>query len=557
MKKFFLLITPLLLAGCSFFKPSKDIDLIPYSQAGKYGYFDLEGKIVINPQFANATAFREDIALVKTIGDIGKWGYIDKSGKFIINAIYKDATVFQEGLAWVVLENGAPTAIDKKGEIKFTLKEAEDVRLFSEDFAAFSKVDSTSTKWGFVDKSGKQIINPQFDEVGNFRDGKCAVKNKEGKWGYIDKSGKIVINPQFDNASAFIDGKAIVNIDEKAGVIDVDGKYIINPQFKDIRADGEKYLIDQDGKWGWCDKEGKITINPQFDDATFFGESKLASIKSAGDWGYVDSDGKFMINPQFDEALPFMNSFAIVKSGDKYGLIDKEGKYKVNPQFEGIGQDFIYYMFDISTNSAVSSDYLDTDKILNIINVDKPENLSFDDTSQAILSKTGKSINDFNVYDDNQVIFNDKIINNVARYGFGIVGKLVDYDYNYRKTLTEGKQQGFFYFITLTGKAYGKSESVQKAFEKKLNGYSLIKKGYVNNAYSGVYTNNKNIVVITNSGLSNPIFYVLRNDFDISGFLSKIVEKSDQTTSSYSESDVDTEEVAVDSAAVVVDSTAY
>lgn len=72
MKKILLMIVPLLLASCSFFKSSKDIELIPYAQKEKYGYFDLEGKIVINPQFAYATAFREGIALVKATGDKGK-----------------------------------------------------------------------------------------------------------------------------------------------------------------------------------------------------------------------------------------------------------------------------------------------------------------------------------------------------------------------------------------------------------------------------------------------------------------------------------------------------
>lgn len=551
-----MIIMPLLLAGCSFFKPSKEIDLIPYLQKEKYGYFDLEGKIVINPQFAYATAFREDIALVKTTGDKGKWGYIDKSGKFIINATYQDATVFQEGVAWVILENGAPSAIDKKGEIKFTLKEAENVRLFSEDLAAFSKVDSTSTIWGFVDQSGKQVINPQFDAVGDFHDGKCAVKNKEGKWGYIDKSGKIVINPQFDNAEEFKDGKAIVGLDNKAGVIDKDGKYLINPQFKNAFADNDRYLINQDDKWGWCDKEGKIIINPQFDDAIFFGDSKLASIKSSDKWGYIDGEGKFMINPQFDNAYPFMNNLAIVKSGDKYGLIDNEGKYKVNPQFEAIGEDLIYYIYDSSSKSSITSDYLDIDKILKVINVDKPENLSFEDNSETILNKTGKTLNDINVYEGNQLIFDSKTINNEASYGFGVLGKLVDYDYNYNKYATNDKPQGFIYYLSLKGKAYDKAESVQKAFEKKLNGYTLMKKGYVDNAYSCVYKNNKNIVVISNNGLSNPVFYVLKNNFDISGYLNKIVEKSGNSTNSYDEVEVTAEEVAVDTAAVAIDTAA-
>lgn len=554
-----MIIAPLLLVGCSFFKSSKDIELIPYAQKDKYGYFDLEGKIVINPQFAIATAFREDLALVKTTGENGKWGYIDKDGKFAINATYKDATVFQEGIAWVVSENSAPTAIDKKGEIKFTLKDAEVVRLFSEDLAAFSKVDSTNTIWGFVDKSGKQVINPQFDAVGEFHDGKCAVKNKDGKWGYIDKSGKIIINHQFDSAFRFKDDKAIVKLDDKAGVIDEDGKYIVNPQFKDAYADSDKYLINQDDKWGWCDEKGKFIINPQFDDALFFGESKLACIKSSDKWGYVDGEGKIMINPQFDEAFPFMNKMAIVKSGDKYGLIDKEGKYKVNPQFDVIGEDLIYYMYDSSSKGAITSDYLDTDKILKVINVDKPENLSFEDNFQTILNKTGKSVSDFNAFRDTTTIFENKTINNEASYGFAILGKFVDYDYNYNKITTNIKPQGFYYFISLAGKANGKAESVQKAFEKKLNGYNLMKKGYVNNNYTSVYKSNKNIVVTSSNDSSTVFIHILNKDFDISGYLNKIQEKAEESSSNYDNSAVDTTAVeAVDTAAAAaVDTTAY
>lgn len=557
MKKILTLFIPILLVGCSFFNSSKDIKLIPFAQKDKYGYFDLDGKIVINPQFAYATAFREGLALVKTTGEKGKWGYIDESGKFTINATYKDATVFQEGLAWVVSDNTAPTAIDKKGEIKFTLKEAEQVGLFSEDLAAFSKVDSTNTLWGFVDKSGKQAINPQFESVGNFNNGKCAVKNKEGKWGYIDKSGKIIINFQFDSASNFKNGRAVVRLDNKDGVIDEEGKYIVNPQFENAYPDGDKYLINQDNKWGWCDEKGKFIINPQFDDAVFFGDSKLASIKSSDKWGYIDEEGKFIINPQFDEAFPFMNNIALVKSGEKYGLIDKEGKYKVNPQFEIISEDLLYYTYySGSSKSFISSDYLDTDKILRVINIDKPENLSFEDNFQNILKKTDKSMNDFSVYSDTNQIFNNKTINNESSYGFAVMGKFIDYDYNYNKIITKEKPQGFIYIISLSGKANGKAESIQKAFEKKLNGYNLMKKGYVNGNYTSVYKSSRNIVVTSNSDSNTAIFHILNKEFDISRYLNKIVDKAEESASNYDESAVDTTAVAVDTVAVAVDTTA-
>jgi hypothetical protein len=547
-----MIITPLLLVGCNFFKSSKELELIPYVQKEKFGYFDLEGKIVINPQFAFATAFREDIALVKTIGEKGKWGYIDKGGKFVINASYKDATVFQEGIAWVVSDNAAPSAIDKNGEIKFTLKEAEQVRLFSEDLAAFSKVDSTRTIWGFVDKSGKQIINPQFDAVGNFKDGKCSVKNKDGKWGYIDKSGKIIINYQFDDAYNFEDGKAIVYLDEKAGVIDEDGKYIINPQFQYAFIDNDEYLIYQDDKAGWCDKEGKFIINPQFDGAEAFGDNDLACIKSSDKYGYVDKDGKIMINPQFDEASIFIGDVAIVKTGDKYGLIDKKGKYIVNPQFEEIGYDVFSYLNDYSIKATVTSDFLDLEAILKVVKINNPENLSLDDNFQTILRKVNKSADDFSTYSDVHLIFENKFINNVANYSFAVMGRLKGINsYTYEYYVTEEKPTGFVYLLSLSGKAAGKTEYVQKALEKKLSSYKLMKKGYVNGVYTSVYKSDKNIVITTSQDSSNSMFYILNNDYEISFYLNKMVEKVDETPTNY-------DSVSVDTTAVeAVDTTGY
>jgi hypothetical protein len=50
-----------------------------------------------------------------------------------------------------------------------------------------------------------------------------------GRWGFIDKSGKIVINPQFDEAMAFADGLARVKVGHKTGYINTAGKYIWNP----------------------------------------------------------------------------------------------------------------------------------------------------------------------------------------------------------------------------------------------------------------------------------------------------------------------------------------
>ena len=321
-----------------------ELKLFPVKSGKEFQYIDREGKIIINPQFKEASIFREGVALVKTSGENPQWGFISEEGKFIIPANYKRATIFSEDLAWTVSENGFPKAINKKGEIKFTMQNAEAVKIFKEGLAAFSVKDSSGLRWGFVNDDGKVIINPMFSKTGNFSDSKCAVENSEGNWGYIDKEGKISINYQFNTAGAFFNGKAVVSNGKKLGVIDKEGKYLINPQYSNVIIDGDRYLIETDNKWGWCDKEGKIIINPQFEFAFAFGNNKLSSFSSDKKFGFIDKEGKIIINPQFDVAFPFNGKLSMVISGHKLGFIDKEGKYIINPQFEEPSKDLIYYL---------------------------------------------------------------------------------------------------------------------------------------------------------------------------------------------------------------------
>lgn len=562
MRKILLLLAPLFIASCSYFNSSKDFELIPFKQKDNYGFFNLDGKIIINPQFSFASAFRENLALVRTTGDNQKFGFINKQGKYVINATYSQATVFNEGIAWVITENSAPTAINNKGETRFKINEAENVRLFSEGLAAYSVEDSTATLWGFVDKEGIRKINPQFTEVRNFSDGKCAVKNKEGKWGFIDTNGKIIINNQFDSTGDFANGKATVQFNEKVGVIDDNGKYVINPQFSNAYTDGKNFLIEQDKKYGWCDNDGKFIINPQFEDAGLFGNNDLSNIKSGDKYGYIDNEGKFMINPQFDLAYSFMGKVALVKIGDKWGLIDKKDKYIVNPQFDEIGSDLLYYINENGVNSVaayVTTDYVDIESILKVVNINNPENLSFEDNFQTILNKLNKKLDNISTNSgDNNVIFSGKKINKNAKYGFSLLGRLKEYDYNSYSGyhVTNEKPYGFVYQITLSRTALGKVENIQKEFEKNIVGYNLMKKGYIDSAYTSVYKSSKNIVVTSGDGNSNISFFILKSDFDISSYVNKIVSTNGENSSGSNViQDSDSyDNAVVDSAAAVVDS---
>jgi len=497
-------------------KSVSEVKLIPVKSGKDFQYIDKEGKIVINPQFSEATVFRNGLALVKTSGDEPKWGFISEDGKFAITPSYKAATVFSDDLAWVVTENGAPTAINSKGEIKFTLQDAEQVNNFSEGLTAYSVIDSIGVKWGFVDKEGKVKINPQFTSTGRFSEGKCAVENSDGKWGFIDKEGKLIINYQFEETfEMFLNGKAVVSLNDKAGLIDENGKYVVNPQFASMLNDGVNYLIEQDGKFGWCDKDGKIIINPQFERAFPFTGHDLAAVQSGMGWGYVDKEGKIVINPQFDIAFPFNGKLALVQSGGKVGFIDKEGKYVINPQFDDISQDFVTYMFSgYSEYESVETDYFNINAIVSRINVLNPEGLALTSKFSEVLTKFKQSESDFSQYQSEYLMISEEPITNDAELSFWVLGTafqdVQDGWYTKKVFNPNAIVQGFAYAVNLIGKGYGKEKDVKDAIEKSFNGFK--KDETQSTPEMNIYKNEKqtinsytngSMIVIVISNLSN------------------------------------------------------
>lgn len=478
---------------------SDEVKLLPVKIGKEFQYINAEGKIIINPQFANATIFRNGLALVQTSGDKPLWGYINEEGKFAIIAKYLSATVFNEEMAWVVSENTAPSCIDTKGEVKFTLTNAEEVKNFSGGLAGFKEVNDE--KWGFIDKEGKIKINAQFSDIGSFVNGLCPVSNNFGKWGYINQEGKLIVNYQFDFAESFLNGSAVVKSGDKAGLINEDGKFIINPQFSEMQTDGDLFLINQDGKYGWTDKEGKIVINPQFSRAFPFNNEKLAAVQSGENFGFINKEGKIIINPQFNMALPFNGKLALVVSSNKIGFIDHEGKYVINPQFDDVSSDLVNYLQNgATTYNSVKTDFFNIDAIIARVNIAAPEGLSFNSSMTEVLTKFKKSQEDFGKYDEyNTMISSEKITNDAILY-FYISGNpwvIDEYNDNYSFNANI-KPNAFQYVINLTGKGINKEDAVKSAIESSLKGYS--KDLDISNENEVVYKNAKQSVRILTEG---------------------------------------------------------
>lgn len=360
------LLACLLMSGWSSGLASRSLskgprDLFPVKQNDKWGYIDNTGKIVIEPQFKSADKFSEGLAVV----EVGHrtYGYIDDSGKFVLRPQYRDqAGKFSEGLAFVAIGEGVERKavyIDKTGKtiIDANLTGGLD---FHDGLALVAIAGDESTKFkdkiGYIDKSGKYVINLQFESIQAYDfSGGLAVIEVGGKTGYrvgyIDKTGNLVVGPQFDQVlvregislgknaefASFSEGLAAVCQGEprKCGFIDKSGKVVIALQF-DIALNFSEGLavVKIANKYGFIDKSGKVVIKPQFDGSLKFSEG-LAWVMVGKMCGYIDETGKMVINPRYDFAFDFSKGLAMVVVGmgreSKMGYIDKTGKYIWNP----------------------------------------------------------------------------------------------------------------------------------------------------------------------------------------------------------------------------------
>ncbi|MCD4705125.1 WG repeat-containing protein, partial [bacterium] len=198
-----------------------------------------------------------------------------------------------------------------------------------EGIAAVEKDD----KWGFIDKSGKLVIEYQFDFATGFEEG-LSVVHKDNKRGFIDKSGNIVIGYHYDIAGGFKEGLAEVENFNAIGFIDKSGNLVIDYQFRYSWGFKEGLApVRGYDKWGYIDKSGNLVIDYQFRWARNFSKG-LAAVLKDDKWGFIDKLGNLIIDYQFDFADSFQEGLAAVKNNDKMGFIDKSGNLIIDYQFD-------------------------------------------------------------------------------------------------------------------------------------------------------------------------------------------------------------------------------
>ena len=191
--------------------------------------------------------------------------------------------------------------------------------------------------FGWFEDNGKYGFELKYDEIifipanydrthYSFSEGLVGAK-LNGKWGFIDKTGKEVIPFKYDYAEEFINGLARVKLNGKYGFIDKTDKEVIPFKYDDARSFRNGLMaVKLNGKWGFIDKSGKEVISFKYDETDGIFNHGLTTVKLNGKYGYIDKSGKEITPLKYNQIDSFSEGLAVVEFKGKYGFIDKTGK---------------------------------------------------------------------------------------------------------------------------------------------------------------------------------------------------------------------------------------
>ncbi len=202
---------------------------------GLYGFADLQGNVVIAPQYVKAAfVFCEGYACVQF--PEGDEGYVDLAGNVLARG-FEWATSFENGSAEVLL-NGEYVYIGYDGKVKPGL---EGKYCFMDNGLAWAQMYPEQITWSLdngyylIDKTGARVSTEAYQLDGimdhNFPEGMQVVRSlTDRKYLFLNSEGQEAFSARFDDAENFHHGLARVRVEDTCGYIDMEGNWVFTWQ---------------------------------------------------------------------------------------------------------------------------------------------------------------------------------------------------------------------------------------------------------------------------------------------------------------------------------------
>lgn len=302
-----------------------------------YGYVNTKGEIVVPMEYEAAREFYDGVGVVRKNG---KWGAVNASGQLIIPCEYSYLSNFSDGLA-TGRKDGEYIVFNTAGQVVFTTSYS--VGSFHDGIAVIRAESGNGRSLsGFIDNTGKVLVEPIYTVAYDFRDGYANVGLGDWddlKYGYIDKTGRVIVPIEYSGDMGR--GGNIQNGLITMTVWDENGQ---NPVYTTYNSQGEvvdrtgpydsvgNYSeglapVTKDGKTGYIDTEGQLIIPLIYDSGDHF-EHGVAQVgvfneDGSGGHGYIDHNGYVLIEPMNVNYLAIDNGLVVVEdiNNNRWGFM--------------------------------------------------------------------------------------------------------------------------------------------------------------------------------------------------------------------------------------------
>ena len=245
--------------------------------------------------------------------------------------------------------------INSKGEEAIKVS-AVSINNFSDGMARVRKYfwdggAKAFNNYGYIDTSGKLVINHDFESAKDFKFGVASVKKRGQDFFYIiDKTGKRIIEKNFDKAPLIQDNIIIWKEGNSFGIMDFKGNIIVNVgKYIDYGGYDELGLCcvgkEKDANtwlYGFIDKQGNEVIPCTFkqEGTSSFAKDGHARMKgSNGKTGIIDTTGQFVVVGSYGSVNQNGEGFftaAFGRNRTMWGLVDYENQVAIPGKYDDL-----------------------------------------------------------------------------------------------------------------------------------------------------------------------------------------------------------------------------
>ncbi len=294
--------------------------LIIVNDSDYIGFIDTTGKYVITPQYDEATLFKEGLSVVTKNDSVF---FINKENQNVFNAFYTEAFSFVYGNAPVHIKDQW-FLINRQGQRSGG--PFEDLSEQSENIY----IIKLNNKYGAMDVYGNSIIPPQYDRLGDFKNGFAYYLNGSS-YGFVSKTG-LASKARYQWISDFDENKiAIIKLNNMFGLVNENDSIILQPQYDLVlKAENNIFITVKNNKYGFYSGKGCFVGDIDFDyrkelPVSFYTNGKLFKLLKKNKQALMDINGKISIDYDAYEEVHFAHDNMIrIKRKGKYGFVDRK-----------------------------------------------------------------------------------------------------------------------------------------------------------------------------------------------------------------------------------------